>query len=380
MDDGTDELAARFEEQASMQQQQSPLPKAAKKNKGAGGGGGAGAGAGAGGAQKREKDISRALSRLLRHQATNAGIQLDREGYAPLDKVLQYGPVRSLKATVSDIIAVTADNEKQRFSMKPADANSALAETEASYWLIRANQGHSIAIESEALLTPITVDAGNVPPVVVHGTYFAFWERIVASGGLSKMGRNHVHCSTGLPEDAAGVVSGMRGDAELLVYVDVRKSLEEGAMSWWMSENGVVLTEGIGEEGLVPVKYFKEVVGRKEDVGVLWKDGEKVADLPEGVKGRAPPGKGVHGEGVAGVVEDKDAEGEVLEGDKAMLRSNCSTIQRIREIEILMSMSTDGFSMVVTNDTPEFAPKRSLLIITIQPLMDTKTNNPTPTK
>lgn len=178
--------------------------------------------------------------------------------------------------------------------MKPADANAApAAESDPSYWLIRANQGHSIAIESEALLTPITLESGNVPPVVVHGTYFAFWEAIVASEGLSKMGRNHVHCSTGLPEDgAAGVVSGMRGDAELLVYVDVQKSLEEGAMSWWVSENGVVLTEGVGEEGLVPVKYFKEVVGRKEDVGVLWKDGEKVAGLPEGVKGRAPPGKG----------------------------------------------------------------------------------------
>lgn len=187
---------------------------------------------------------------------------------------------------------MTADNEKQRFSMKPADADSALTESEASYWLIRANQGHSIAVESEALLTPITLDADNVPPVVVHGTYFAFWEPIVASGGLSKMGRNHVHCSTGLPEDAAGVVSGMRGDAELLVYVDVRKSLEDGVMSWWVSDNGVVLTEGVGEEGLVPLKYFKEVIGRKEDVGVLWKDGEKVADLPEGVKGRAPPGKG----------------------------------------------------------------------------------------
>lgn len=87
--DTADDLAARFEEQASVQQQQqqSLLPPKAKKNKSAGGGGG-GAGAGAGGAQKREKDISRALSRLLRHQATNAGIQLDREGYAPLDKVV----------------------------------------------------------------------------------------------------------------------------------------------------------------------------------------------------------------------------------------------------------------------------------------------------
>lgn len=198
---------------------------------------------------------------------------------------------------MQDIIAVTADNEKQRFSMKPADATAAPEESDPAYWLIRANQGHSIPLESASLLTPLTPD--TIPAVVVHGTYFAFWERIVASGGLCRMGRNHVHCSTGLPAVGAdggsqNVVSGMRGDAELLVYLDVKRSLEDGSgMGWWVSENGVVLTEGLGEEGLVPVKYFKEVVGRKENVvGVLWRDGEKVADLPEGLEARAPPGKG----------------------------------------------------------------------------------------
>ena len=54
------------------------------------------------------------------------------------------------------------------------------------------------------------------------------------------MGRNHVHFSTGLPEDAGGIVSGMRADAELLFYIDVRKSLEDGAAQWWISDNGVV--------------------------------------------------------------------------------------------------------------------------------------------
>lgn len=61
--------------------------KKARGGKGGGGRSGVG-GAGGGGPQKREKDISRALSRLLRHQALNAGIKLDKEGYAPLDKVV----------------------------------------------------------------------------------------------------------------------------------------------------------------------------------------------------------------------------------------------------------------------------------------------------
>ena len=116
------------------------------------------------------------------------------------------------------------------------------------------------------------------------------------------MGRNHVHFSTGLPEDTeSGVISGMRRDAELLVYVDVAGSMQdpEAPIQWWMSDNGVVLTEG-DKNGVVPLKWFREVVGRSQGVGVLMKDGEKVADLPEGIKIRTPMGKGKGGSGGGG--------------------------------------------------------------------------------
>jgi hypothetical protein len=55
-----------------------------KKQRG-GGGGGRG---GRGGGQSREVLVSKALSRLLRHQAENAGVQLDAEGFAALDEVV----------------------------------------------------------------------------------------------------------------------------------------------------------------------------------------------------------------------------------------------------------------------------------------------------
>ncbi|KAH8752531.1 KptA family-domain-containing protein [Diaporthe sp. PMI_573] len=284
-----DDLAEQFENKASVR----------PGGRGGRGGHKAGGGKPGDGGKQREKQISMALSRLLRHQALNAGIKLDKEGYAPLDRVLQWGALRTLNVTVQEIVQVCADNEKQRFAMKPAAAGEGATDgsTDPSHWLIRANQGHSIKLESEALLRPVTLEADNVPPVVVHGTYFAFWPRIVESGGLRRMGRTHVHCSTGLPDDEQGVISGMRRDAEVLVYIDVRRSLEDGAMTWWISDNGVVLTEGVGEEGLVPAKYFKEVVGRKEDAGTLWKDGEWVADLPENLRSRPPPAKGGRGRG-----------------------------------------------------------------------------------
>jgi 2'-phosphotransferase len=74
------ELAERFEEQASLQ------------GKGKNRGGGRGGKAKGGGGPPREVAVSKALSRLLRHQAENAGIKLDREGYAPVDRVVSRLP------------------------------------------------------------------------------------------------------------------------------------------------------------------------------------------------------------------------------------------------------------------------------------------------
>lgn len=47
---------------------------------------------GKGGGMSREVQVSKALSRLLRHQAANAGITLDDAGYAELDKVVSRHP------------------------------------------------------------------------------------------------------------------------------------------------------------------------------------------------------------------------------------------------------------------------------------------------
>ncbi|KAL2881350.1 tRNA 2'-phosphotransferase 1 [Colletotrichum sp. CLE4] len=76
-----------------------------------------------------------------------------------------------MTVTFSDIQAAVTTSDKQRFALKPAHA-AVLEETSTapSDWLIRANQGHSIKVDSAGLLTPITLESENVPAVVVHGT------------------------------------------------------------------------------------------------------------------------------------------------------------------------------------------------------------------
>ncbi|QUC19430.1 uncharacterized protein UV8b_03671 [Ustilaginoidea virens] len=234
--------------------------------------------------QGRDVDISKALSRLLRHQAENAGINLDKEGFAPLDKVLQWGPLKALGVSVEEVEAIVETNAKKRFALKPiAQGDPA---SPASY-LIRANQGHSLQVDPASLFRSIALGDADFPARVLHGTYFAFWDDIVRSGGLKPMTRGHIHCSEKTLEE--GAVSGMRGDAEILVEIDIQASLEEGA-AWWRSENGVILTDG-GSEGLLSTRFFKKVTGRKAGVGVLWEDGEKRADLPVGLKMVVPAGK-----------------------------------------------------------------------------------------
>lgn len=92
----------------------------------------------------------------------------------------------------------------------------------------------------------------------------------------------------------------MRRDAEVVVEVDVEGSMREEGVSWWVSENGVVLTEGREGDGVVGTRFFKEARGRAQGVGVLWREGEWVADLPEGLKVRVPQGKGGRGGGRGG--------------------------------------------------------------------------------
>lgn len=70
------------------------------------------------------------------------------------------------------------------------------------------------------------------------------------------------------------VISGMRSTADVLVWVDLRRSAQEGGLRWWKSENGVVLTEG-DDKGMVGLEWIVKV--EKRGTGeVVWRpSGEK---------------------------------------------------------------------------------------------------------
>ncbi|XP_058104625.1 uncharacterized protein LOC131248375 [Magnolia sinica] len=192
--------------------------------------------------------LGRLLTRILRHMASQLNLEMRSDGYVSVRDLLQlnmttFANVRLKSHILDDIKEAIRRDNKQRFSL--LEENGEL--------LIRANQGHTIElIESERLLKPI-LSADEVT-VCVHGTYKKNLESILQSG-LKRMKRLHVHFSSGLPSDGE-VISGMRRDVNVLIFLDVRKALEEG-MKLYISDNKVILTEGF--DGIVPIKYFEKI-------------------------------------------------------------------------------------------------------------------------
>jgi len=200
--------------------------------------------------------LGRLLSSVLRHRAVELKLNIRSDGYVAVEELLKLNVKTnarvSLKShSIDDIKEAVKRDNKQRFGLLE----------EKSVLLIRANQGHSINfVDSEGLLKPI-LSAEEVP-VCVHGTYLKNLESI-KKNGLNRMRRNHVHFARGLSKDS-GVISGMRSDCEVFIYLDAKKALQ-GGMKLFLSENGVVLTEGFN--GVVPPEYFAniETVERKRN-------------------------------------------------------------------------------------------------------------------
>ncbi|KAG5538570.1 hypothetical protein RHGRI_019226 [Rhododendron griersonianum] len=192
--------------------------------------------------------LGRLMTRILRHMASELSLSMRSDGYVRVQDVLKLNmktfadiPLRA--HTIDDVREAVRRDNKQRFSL--LEENGEL--------LIRANQGHSITtVETESLLKPI-LSAEEIP-VCVHGTYKEYLKSILDQG-LKRKERLHVHFSCGLPTDGK-VISGIRYNINVLIFLDVRKALEEG-MKLYISDNKVILTEGF--DGVVPVKYFEKI-------------------------------------------------------------------------------------------------------------------------
>ncbi|KAI0676105.1 KptA family-domain-containing protein [Trametes maxima] len=216
---------------------------------------GRGRGGGRGGSTKlrglpkdsQEVRISKTLSWILRHGSQSEGLAMRPDGYVRVDELLQRPKLREL--SFDALQQIVKDDAKGRYSL----SLEADPKTGGESWWIRANQGHSmksVVLEYEPIKSVSDIPTG----IAVHGTTKRAWESI-KDAGLSRMTRNHIHLAQGVP--GSGVISGMRNSSQILVYVDVQKALDSG-IKFYLSANGVVLTEGDDRGFLLP-QFFSRV-------------------------------------------------------------------------------------------------------------------------
>ncbi len=207
------------------------------------------------------RTLSHALSWALRHGAPELGLNMSPDGYVRLSDLLEHPNSRfNRKWTENDVRVVVETSDKQRFKLKCHTVD----ELEVLY--IRANQGHSIpGIDPNRLLSPI-------PPeelcslTIVHGTFLDKWVNHISKEGLSRRTRNHIHFATGLPHDDQ-VISGMRKSCNIYIYVDGKKCAKQG-IAFFQSDNGVLLTAGVNDEGTLPLSFISKVTDKAGKI--LW--------------------------------------------------------------------------------------------------------------
>ncbi|KAG7093546.1 hypothetical protein E1B28_007216 [Marasmius oreades] len=223
--------------------------------------------------------LSKTISWLLRHGAEGNGLPIRSDGFVKVKDLLKTAELRELDFTTLE--KVVEMDEKQRFTISYEPHTGAPgSSSQLEHWWIRANQGHSLTsvvdLELKRLKSPEDV------PMAIHGTSAQAWKTI-ATEGLSRKSRNHIHLAQGLIKD--GIISGTRSGVRVLIYIDLEKAMSDG-IKFYLSSNGVVLTEG--ENGILKPKYFRKVETLRKTYQPMpgWEgnvdDNERIQDFVNG--------------------------------------------------------------------------------------------------
>jgi 2'-phosphotransferase len=185
---------------------------------------------------------------VLRHKALELGLDMSEDGYVLVSAIRAIAPQHVLPFLETDALnTLVNSNAKQRFHLdQPPNQPLNIR--------IRANQGHSIPIVDPTKLCERIHEEHKMATckTIVHGTTLKNWNSIRKSG-LSRRGRNQIHFAAS--DDLGKIKSGFRASSECLIYVDIARAIKDGIL-FWLSANGVVLCDGIGDEGVLAPQYF----------------------------------------------------------------------------------------------------------------------------
>ena len=166
------------------------------------------------------QDTSKFISLILRHRPEVIGIPLDEHGWANVNDLIA-GVARQQPFDAAMLDEIVATDAKQRYSFN------------ADKTLIRANQGHSVAVDVE-------LEQKAPPMQLYHGTGEKYVSSIEAQGLLPRS-RLYVHLSADM--DTALKV-GSRHGRPVVYRIDAGRMARDGYL-FYQSANGVWLTKAV---------------------------------------------------------------------------------------------------------------------------------------
>ncbi|WP_400083105.1 RNA 2'-phosphotransferase [Yoonia sp. R78084] len=164
------------------------------------------------------KDTSKFLSYILRHKPDAIGLTLDPEGWANIEELIAKADISLDRDTLRKVVATS---DKKRFAIS-ADGLS-----------IRANQGHSIAVN-------LGLEPAEPPELLYHGTATRFLESIKVQG-LLPQNRQYVHLSA---DHDTAVSVGQRHGKPVVLTIPALQMHHQGHQ-FFQAKNGVWLTERV---------------------------------------------------------------------------------------------------------------------------------------
>lgn len=167
---------------------------------------------------KRDVELGRFLSLVLRHNPAAAYIRLDAHSWADVNELLAGCARTGKRSDWESLERIVRENNKQRYSFN-GDRTK-----------IRANQGHSVQADIE-------LRAAEPPARLYHGTAAHFLDSIRA-GGITRQSRQYVHLSDN-PETAWKV--GRRHGTPVILPVGYGGDGEGRAPVLYFRERGLAL-------------------------------------------------------------------------------------------------------------------------------------------
>jgi len=190
--------------------------------------------------------LSRSLSWLLRHGAVKKGLTVSSDGY------IEWNDIRKLsqfsKYNLDDVKYVVRSNDKQRFGLKE----------ENKMWYIRANQGHSNEVGSKVIQDELLIQLHEPLGLIIHNTTYEKYNEINQNG--FKKTRMHIQFSMITKESLEQYDTISK--RPIRIFLDMKQAMDDG-IEFYVSQNQLILSPGIGDEGQIDRKYINKVINRE---------------------------------------------------------------------------------------------------------------------